>query len=250
MGMLFKRSHSLIRLNLKLRDIIAQTDHRSWPAPAGAWIYYQEWNKAVFIHFRVDKDWLQQQLPQGFVLETFDGDAWVSIVPFRMQKIRPRFLPHLNAVSDFSEINIRTYVTFDDKPGVFFMSIGANKKLSCYLAKTISGLPYKYEPYVFDDKHLATSWLSFDFEVGEEIKEKSAFDIWVTERYCLYYNYKSSVFRYNIHHLPWPLYKVSLSNIQLTHPLLGEVFRPESFHYSPGVRVLAWRAEVVDMLTG
>jgi len=230
---------------LRIKDIIAKNDHRSWPMPPKAWVWYQEWNNTVFIHFRVDKETLQAQLPDGFVLETFDGDAWVSFVPFRMQKIKPRFLPHLNFISDFNEVNIRTYVTFENKPGVYFISIEANKRLACYLAKTISGLPYSYEPFTMDGNSFTSSWLSFDYEVQEEIKEKSLFDIWATERYCLYYNYGSAIYRYNIHHLPWPLHKVSVANIRMSHPLWKNIFKPESFQYSPGVRVIAWPAEQI-----
>ena len=231
-----------------MKNIIKHTDHRPWPIPHRPWVWYQEWNNAVFIHARVERAWLVNNVPAGLALDTFGGDAWVSIVPFRMQKIRPRFLPHFNAISDFYEINIRTYVVVDNKPGVFFLSIEAGKRLSGYIAKTISGLPYRYQSFIFDDHHLAAPWLYFDYNILEKKDKKNAFDLWVTERYCLYYNNGSGIYRYNIHHLPWPLQSISVNNFQTSHPVfktMENVFKPEICHYSPGVKVIAWTAERV-----
>src|SRR5437879_11235215 len=68
--------------------------------------------------------------------------AWVSAVAFHMARVRPRGLPPLPPVSDFLELNLRTYVRLDDKPGVFFLSIHASKRLAVRVARWFSPLPY------------------------------------------------------------------------------------------------------------
>lgn len=231
-----------------MRKILAQTAHRPWTMPTHPWLYYQEWNNLIFIHGRVDKDWLQQQVPPGIMVDTFNGDAWVSVVAFRMQRIRPRFLPPVKLMSDFGEINIRTYVTAGGKQGVYFLSMEGSKKFSVYLAKAISGLPYTHQSFTLTDHNLTGKLISFDYKQGEAITQKSAFDLWVTERYCLYYHYRNALNRYNIHHLPWPLSGVEITNLRLDYPLLNGMptpFVPEVYHYSSGVRVAAWSAERV-----
>lgn len=95
---------------MTISDILDTTGHRPWPLPEGNWSYYQEWNNAVFLHWRVDNDAIRKMVPADLELELFDRSAWVSLVAFTMEKIRPRILPAVGLVSNFHEINIRTYV--------------------------------------------------------------------------------------------------------------------------------------------
>jgi uncharacterized protein YqjF (DUF2071 family) len=231
-----------------MKHILAQTDHRPYPRPQHMWLWYQEWNNVVFMHGRVDARWLQQHIPDGLTLDTFDGSAWISIVAFRMERIGPRFLPAVSAMSDFNEVNIRTYVSVGEKTGVYFLSMEGSKKLSVYLAKTISGLPYYHTPMTFTDKHLQTPSLSFNYTPAGVITHKSEFDLWLTERYCLYYDFRNKLYRYDIHHIAWHMQQVQVSGLSVNYSLLHsmpQVFQPEAFHYSPGVRVAAWPAELV-----
>jgi len=206
-------------------------------------MYYQEWNNLVFMHGRVDMNWLKQLVPPELTIDTFDGDPWISVVPFGMQKIRPYYLPATWPISDFAEINIRTYVSYNGKPGVYFLSIEGSKWLSCYFAKSISGLPYRYKPFTFSKNELASPHLSFGYEAGEVINAKSDLELWATERYCLYNKLNNNLFRYDIHHIPWPLHKVNITDLHVRYPLLktmNKVFKVESAQYSPGVQVMAW----------
>lgn len=231
-----------------MKKILSQTNHRQWPMPQHMWLWYQEWNNVVLLHGRVDMEWLRPHVPQGVVIDTFDGSAWISVVAFRMERIRPRFLPAVSAMSDFNEINIRTYVSVGEKTGVFFLSMEGSKKLAVYLAKSISGLPYYYTPMHYTADQLSATSLSFDYKPGATIAEKSDFDLWLTERYCLYYEFRDALYRYDIHHLPWPLQQVQLSGLSIRYPLLNSLSAPftaEAFHYSPGVRVAAWPAALV-----
>ena len=190
-------------------------------------------------------DWLKEQVPQGLEIGTFDGSLWISVVIFKMQKIRPRFVPAVKMVSDFNEINIRTYVTADSRQGVFFLSIEANKWLSCLIARTVSGLHYRQKAIDYDKSRVITDNLSFNYVIESKITEKKPFDLWVTERYCLYVSSGAKLFRYNIHHEEWPLNRLKATNLRIKNAglLNNGLPEPEVCHYSPGVCVIAWARE-------
>lgn len=228
-----------------MRKILQQAEHRPWPMPKQMWLWYQEWNNTVFIHGRVNAAWLRKQVPAQLEIDVLDGSAWISIVAFRMQRIRPRFLPAVSAMSNFTEVNIRTYVTLQGKPGVYFISMEGDNQPAVFLARAISGLPYYFSANKMNLQQLTGPFLAFDFEPGEAITDRTTADLWLTERYCLYYEHRSGIYRYDIHHLPWPLQQVQLSNLQMAYPLMANMPQPfvaERFHYSPGVRVAAWAA--------
>src|SRR5690606_33910061 len=119
-------------------------NHRPWNLPSGNWKYYQEWNDGIFLHWQVDYNELKKLVPDDLEIDLFDGKPWVSLVAFTMEKIRPKNLPAFPPISDFHEINIRTYVKLNNKTGVYFLSIEGGKKLSCIMAKGISELPYRF----------------------------------------------------------------------------------------------------------
>lgn len=83
-----------------INDIIIHSLHRPWALPTGKWAYYQEWNRVLFLHWKVSVAELQALLPKHLTLDLHEGNAWVSLVPFTMQEIRP------NGVPAFSPINI------------------------------------------------------------------------------------------------------------------------------------------------
>jgi uncharacterized protein YqjF (DUF2071 family) len=127
----------------KANQIIQDLAHRPWDLPVGKWAYYQEWNRSLFLHWKIPTDILQPFIPRGLILDICDMEAWVSLVAFTMENIGPRGFPAISALSDFHEVNLRTYVTINGKPGVYFLSIAAQKHLSAWLAKMLSGLPYE-----------------------------------------------------------------------------------------------------------
>jgi uncharacterized protein YqjF (DUF2071 family) len=228
--------------------ILADVAHRPWPLPAGSWRYYQEWNEALFLHWKVPPAILAPLVPAGLTVDTQAGEAWVSLVAFTMQRIRPRYLPALAPVSDFHEINLRTYVVRDGQAGVYFLNIEAHKRLSAYLSRALSGLPYEQAAMHRSGRHYHSRnarksfLLDAEFTVGEAITAKTGLDSWLTERYCLYLARAGAVRRYDIQHLPWPLARVELSSLQL-HYQVGELLldkAPDLAHYSAGVQVLAW----------
>jgi len=105
---------------MKIKDILNTTAHRPWKMPSENWKYYQEWNNVLFMHWQVELEALRPLVPKDMEIDLFGGKPWVSLVAFTMQKIRPKQLPSFPPISDFDEINIRTYVHYNGKPGVYF----------------------------------------------------------------------------------------------------------------------------------
>ena len=233
----------------EIQDILQKTDHRPWPMPQKPWVYYQEWNEAVFLHFEIPFELLRKHVPERLALDSFDGAYFISVVAFTMQKIRPRYLPSLSFVSDFHEINVRTYVEKEGKKGVYFINIEAEKTFAVWVARMLSGLPYeksdmqRKEGY-YRSQHPAKNFtFEIDFKVGSPIVEKKAFDCWVTERYCLYLDLNDKLYRYEIHHKEWELCQLHLQKVNIRYDLGNMVLEENKIHsmqYSKGVQVVSW----------
>jgi uncharacterized protein YqjF (DUF2071 family) len=84
-----------------------------------------EWHDLLFMHWPLPPATLRPLIPPALKLDTFDGWAWIGIVPFEMRGVRPRLAPSLPGLSRFCELNVRTYVTAGGKPGVWFFSLDA-----------------------------------------------------------------------------------------------------------------------------
>jgi hypothetical protein len=232
-----------------IEAILAETTHRPYAMPTHRWAYYQEWNNVLFLHWKVPVELLRQFVPKQLNIDTIDGAAYISIVPFTMQSIRPRTLPALTFISDFHEINVRTYIDNDNKKGVYFLNIEAEKILSVYVAKFLSGLPYEKaaikrttNTYHSINTHKGFK-LNTSFKVQAAIHNKSSIDTWLTERYCLYLDNGSNMYRYDIHHKPWELKQVAIDQLEVQYKFLPNSFSnnsPDLQHYSDGVQVLAW----------
>ena len=104
---------------------------------------YQRWSDLTFLHWRVPADAIQVHLPRGLAVETFDGSAWIGLVAFSMERVRPWWSPPVPGISWFLETNIRTYVrTEDGQSGVWFFSLDANSRLAVAIARKFWNLPY------------------------------------------------------------------------------------------------------------
>jgi uncharacterized protein YqjF (DUF2071 family) len=111
--------------------------------PAERCIGRQRWNHLLFAHWAVDARQVQSTLPAGLTVDTFDGVAYLGIIPFFMQRVRPAWLPPLPWISWFLELNVRTYV-FDQagRPGVWFYSLDCDQPLAVIIARRFFHLPY------------------------------------------------------------------------------------------------------------
>jgi uncharacterized protein YqjF (DUF2071 family) len=93
--------------------------------PRGPWIMAQTWHDLLFAHWPVPFEVLRPLVPSQLPLDVFEGQCWVGVVPFWMSGVRGRGLPAIPGLSRFPELNVRTYVSYRDKPGVYFFSLDA-----------------------------------------------------------------------------------------------------------------------------
>jgi uncharacterized protein YqjF (DUF2071 family) len=113
--------------------------------PAGRPVMRQQWAQLLFLHWTWDAAAVQRTLPAGLTVDTFDGRAWIGLVPFFMRRVRPAGCPAVPGVSDFLELNVRTYVhDARGRPGVWFYSLDCNQWLAVKVARTFFHLPYEH----------------------------------------------------------------------------------------------------------
>lgn len=206
---------------MSARDAAFPTAHRPWPLPAAPWVMAQAWHDLLFAHVRVDSAQLRARVPAELEIETFDGSAWLGVVPFRMSDVRPRGLPGVPGANAFPELNVRTYVRVANRPGVWFFSLDAASALAVRAARAAFHLPYfraamrcdaRGDDVAYDSarKHRGARpavWRGTYGPTGVVRRaERGTLDHWLTERYCLYARSPRGVIRRaEIHHEPWPL---------------------------------------------
>lgn len=204
----------------------ASDPHRPEPTPPGPWIVSQRWCDLLFAHWPVPAAALRPRIPERLEIETFDGTAWIAAVPFRMAGVRPRGLPALPGISTFPELNLRTYVRVDDRPGVFFFSLDAASRLVVSLGRRGFRLPYFRARIDCQPEGDGFAYRSTRAHPGEPPVHfagryrpagdvfhaaPGSLDHFLTERTCLYASAASvggssaDLFRAEVRHPPWPL---------------------------------------------
>lgn len=189
--------------------------------PDGPWIMTQSWHDLLFAHWPVNSRDLREKVPAGLELDLFDGQAYVGVIPFRMTNVAPRGVPAMPFVSAFAEINVRTYVTFGGKPGIYFFSLDADSQVAVTVARTLFRLPYftasmdvivEGETVSYRSERTARDGPPAEFcaqfrPVGPMSHAMpGTLDWFLTERYCLYtVDEEFLAYRLQIHHPPWPL---------------------------------------------
>ncbi|MBE51379.1 MAG: hypothetical protein CMP51_06800 [Flavobacteriales bacterium] len=213
------------------------------------WNYYQEWNDSVFLHFEIPYDLLIDLIPLGLELDCFNEKCYVSLVAFTMNELFPKNLFPIDYISNFHEINIRTYVKKDHKHGVYFINIEAEKTLSSFIAKILSRLPYEASEITRKSNnyrslnHKKKLEIDIDYNIQDGVVEKSDLDIWLLERYCLFYVKNFKIFRYDIYHKPWSIQALELIRMKIKYRFGNVILSSDnlvSLHYSKGVDVLSW----------
>jgi uncharacterized protein YqjF (DUF2071 family) len=196
-------------------QVLKEVGHRPWPVPEGPWVQAQSWIDLAFLHWRVDAEELGQLVPDAVELETHDGSAWLGITPFLLTGFRLRGLPPVPGISTFEELNVRTYVTRDDKPGIWFFTLDAASTLAVEGAKRLYRLPYHRAHMRYERRGGAVHYESARTGAAFSGRYEGAgpffhagpgtLEYFLTERYCLYSTDGSRTFRADIHHPPWDL---------------------------------------------
>lgn len=230
-------------------------------------VMYQSWRELLFLHWPCEARVIQAMLPRGLTVDTFQGQAWVGAVPFLMRNIRPSWFPCVPGVSNFLELNLRTYV-YDrhGTPGVWFFSLDANQRFGVWWGRTLFNLPYRSARMTAkidaDTRHVAfqserrgaPAQLTCRYEyrpIGDErLADAGSFEFFLIERYILFaYSSSGRLYSGQVHHPPY-----QISDVELRHwdehlleldelPLPGR--RPEHAVVSRGVDVDVFRLRAV-----
>lgn len=238
------------------------TSHRPWPLPPRPWAVAMSWRDLAFFHWPVSADVLRRFLPQGLALDTFEGEAWLGVVPFWMSGVRLRFTPPLPGLATFAELNVRTYVVAGDKPGVWFFSLDAASRIAVRGARALFHLPYfdarmsvsregDIVGYRSERTHRGAPGAVFAGRYrGLGPARGDSLERWLTERYCLYAaNRQGRLFRGEIHHRAWPLQvaEAETERLEMTRALRIELpDRLPLLHFTKRLDVVAWLLEPVE----
>ncbi len=229
------------------------TDRGRSPHTISRPIMTQDWRALAYLHWPYEADLVQRMLPPGLEVDTFDGMAWVGLVPFRMERIAAPPAPAVPYLGTFPETNVRTYVRGPDGPGVWFNSLDVTRLLPVLVARTTYRLPYMWASMEIAEgaTHVTYSarrrWPGprgvrshAVIEPGERIAHPSAFEHFLSARWRLYTLLRSRLAVAAVEHEPWPLHRARAA--ELDDGLVAAAGYPEpdgSPHamYSPGVSV-------------
>lgn len=127
-----------------IRPTPEQREAARHPGPRHRTVMHQRWENLLFLHWAIEPDLIRRTLPPGLHADTFDGHGWLGIVPFAMRGVRPAGLPSVGPISNFLELNVRTYV-HDERgvPGVWFYSLDCSQPIAVIIAQAFFGLPYR-----------------------------------------------------------------------------------------------------------
>lgn len=250
---------------MRARHLLQATEHRPWIVPQRPWTMSQKWHDLLFLHWPVERAALARFVRPPLQLDTFDGQAWIGLIPFRLSDVRLRGLPPLPGLAHFTELNVRTYVRFGDQRGILFLSLDANHCVLAAIARRWYRLPYHDAKVTlqqsqdgglsFSSRRHSPDALPSQFRLryrptsGVFHSTPGSLEHWLTERYCLYtFDRRDRLLRAEIHHPPWPLQSAE-AEIELNTMLLplGIPIGDEKpiVHFSRSIQSLIWTPEQV-----
>ena len=215
----------------------------------------QRWSDLLFLHWEVEAEQIAKTLPPDLTLDTFEKRAFLGIVPFKMEKIRPCGLPPVPGLSWFLELNLRTYVyDKNGRPGVWFYSLDANQPVAVKLAQQLFHLPYQhaemsatstengllYNCRRKPDEQTAT--YCYRGQGVEKNATPGTLEFFLLERYLLFSTDQRGQLKIGqVHHPPYPFQNASCEPFSVLpftwNDFLEPKEPPSSILYSPGVDV-------------
>lgn len=186
-------------------------------------IMRQRWTDLAYFHWRYPAPVVQALLPDGVVVDTFDGDAWVGVIPFVMRDVRIGPTPAVPYLGTFVEINVRTYVVDErGRRAVWFFSLDVPRLAIVGVARSVFSLPYCWasgaEHTVDGDDHRYTmrrTWprgaaaaADLRYSLGDAIVQPTELDHFLTARWALLTRSRGAIRYGRVHHEAWPLHTV------------------------------------------
>jgi uncharacterized protein YqjF (DUF2071 family) len=245
----------LLEAPVRQASALGETQHRSWPVPKRPWVMGQTWDDLLFSHYRVPAATLRTLVPEGLEVQEHSGSGWLGVTPFVIAGLRARGLLPLPYASSFRELNVRTYVTRDEKPGIWFFSLDASSRLAVEAARRLYRLPYFHAEISMrrrgdeilydcsrDDGKAFSATYAADGDVFNA--EPGTLEHFLTERYCLYAEHEGELYRAEIHHRRWPLQRAQAQiELNTMPPFKLEPIEQPFFYYSKRQDVVIWPLE-------
>ena len=247
-------------------DRLAPTNEPDQPV-----LMLQNWHHLLFLHWEIPASELQALIPQGLSIDTFEGKAYVGLVPFTLTGVRPVLTPPLPWISSFHEINVRTYVHFAGRdPGVWFFSLDASSVIAVAAARAAYKLRYFGSEIEFS---ASTGAIPEIVTRSKRIDERGptpanshiryrplegpfapavpgTLEHFLVERYILYAESEQrDLYRARVHHQPYPVQQVEVPKLEETLIWAAGIKRsgqPQYRHYASEVNVKVYPLERVD----
>ncbi|MFL6448429.1 MAG: YqjF family protein [Bryobacteraceae bacterium] len=212
---------------------------------------FQAWNCLTFLHWRYAPEIIRPLLPRQLQLDTFDGSAWIGLTPFLLTGLRPPLFPAVPWISQFPEMNVRTYVRGPDgEHGIWFFSLEADRILAVIGARVAYGLPYRWAEMSVaphsgtiaytSKRHFGSGRARIVIVHESPIQQANDQEVFLTARFRLYTRLAGRLAFAQVEHRPWPL--ESARAIELDQNVIENSGLPPAIgtpivHFSPGVHV-------------
>ena len=256
------QGRGLPRPEYGMNPALAKTSHRPWPMPSSPWVMAQCWHDLLFAHWPCAAAELRALVPPALEIDLYEKQAWLGVIPFRMSGVRLRATPPLPWLSGFTELNVRSYVVKDGKPGVWFFSLDAANPIAVAIARAWFSLPYfraRMSCELYDNGILYSSERTHRGAPAASLRcsyrpagpafepQPGSFEHFLTERYCLYAaDLRGQLFRGEIQHPPWSLQFAEAEITSNTMAQAAGLALPSAkplLHFSKLQQMVAWSPE-------
>ena len=226
-----------------------------WPH-TGPWVCAQRWEQLLFLHWAVPVATARALVPDAVEIDTYGGHAFISVLSLRMARVHLRDVVPIPDLSDFPELNVRTYVVHDGKPGVWFVSLDAPSHINAWIGRHVFHLAYDPAHMRMtdiggridfqSDRERGTARFAATYEPDGASAPAAAGSLeeFLAERYCMYtLDHEGELCRADIEHRPWMLQQVSvevLENDVLEADGLPDLGPPAHAMYADSLENVVW----------
>ena len=239
-----------------IEEIISQTGHRLRPLPKMPWLMALNEEHVLFMHWPLPVEQLRPLVPPKMEIDTYNGQAWLSLIPFRMGNLHLRDLPPVPGTSTVIQVGLRTYIHVNHEPAIYYLTLYADNLLYMWIARHLFQLPYHKAQMKFNQNDAGFHFECHDPASGAEFvgsyrpfghsspAKPGSLEYFLLERYTLFaQSPEGGLYRGEVHHLPWPVQSVEVKIERNTIPNTVGITLPQTdplLHFSPGVHDIAW----------